>query len=998
LRADSLVGKTIDGKYEVLSILGRGGLGLVLKATQKHLDRLCAVKVLFADLSGDSSGFERFEREAKVATSLASDNIVSVFDFGIAEEGFAYLVMEYIGGESLEQLVGREGRLDPSRAIPLFLCITNALRFAHEKLAIHRDLKPSNVMVARDENGQETVKLVDFGMAKFFDSDSETQNLTTMGRVQGTPAYMSPEQCLGRELDARSDIYALGCIMYRVLVGALPFSSSSAFEAMNMHVSQPPNPISSVAPDLVLPPSLERCILKCLMKKPEQRYSSVLDLRADLEEALLACWSAYSASVDNTVQNAAMAAPFDSGDSESLKTAANLGNSGAQYMLAMAQRDGDIVERNDSESIKWLVQSADAGYAQAQYELGVCYDFGDFVELNALKASQYYRKAADQGVTGAMVNLACLLEGDRGIDTNYEEMLYWYRRAAENGHSLGQSNYGRCLYYGIGTEKKWPEAVRWLAAAVETNDTNDGALYLLGICYYFGDGVNQDRKKAVELYRQAAALEHAGAACELGLCYIDGDGVERNVDEGIRWLETAVSFGSSVAEEKLEMVRDARIMSDVEPVHVENWLATANVQSTQPAEAKLRSLLRESLDRPIREVISTLKLLADRKHEFAVIVLAKCFERGIGVNKNLDKAAELYRSALDFGSEIVEPHLVNCYRLCFADQIFPQNTLGFLREAADRRNVMAMLALAGYYRTNNPEGRNLVEALFWYRKAAELGDRDAQYELARFLTMKNFNKRERERVIHWWESNVDADLDATSVDDFDDERHRTERVEALKWLHKSAEEACPDALRFLSALRNRGIMLEQDPAEAIKLLERGVELDDADSQGLLGVALIEGESVAKDPKRGIEILERGAKQFDPFSMWNLALEMIEGKNIKQDRPLAKNLLERSAEAGFPQEKFWSTDGFASRFTRLAALFEELSKRGQKEARYWYGICCERGIGIKKDRDRSVVLYLQAAQQGYEPARIAFEKAPGNLKNYAHKKLLEMDFERANKTV
>ncbi len=1000
MRPESMIGTTIAGKYEIQSILGRGGLGVVFKAKQKHLDRLCALKMTFSELKGDTSQFDRFEREAKLATSLSSDNIVSVFDFGIADEGMAYLVMEYINGESLEQIVSREGRLDASRAIPIFLCITNALRFAHERGAVHRDLKPSNVMVARDQTGQDTVKLVDFGMAKYFrDGIDEEQNLTTMGRIQGSPAYMSPEQCLGRDIDSRSDIYSFGCIMYRVLVGALPFSSSSAFEAMNMHVSVPPNPIKSVAPDLILPAGLEECLMKCLAKKREDRYPDVETLRADLEMALLASWTAYSSGgVTQTVPSAAMATNFDPGDTASLTSAAALGNSGAQYQLAMLHRDGELVSKDDKESMDLLMRSAEAGYAQAQYELAVCYDFGDYLPMDTAKAVEWYRKAAEQGVTGAMVNLACILEGDRGVDTNYPEMLYWYRRAAENGHTLGQSNYGRCLYYGIGTEKKLPEAVRWMTAAIETSDTNDGALYLLGICYYFGDGVNQDRAKAVELYRKAALLDHGGAACELGLCYIDGDGVERDLEEGMVWLRMAADFGSIAAQEKLEKVQNARYMEDVERNQLEGWLATTNGVSLVPAEIKMRSLLREPLDKPVREVISTLKLLADRGHEYATIILAKCYERGIGIAKNLDKAAELYLSAFERGSEIVEPHLTECYRVCFENAIFPPKSFDWLKLATDRRNVAAMLAMASYYRANNPGGRDLNEALKWYRKAAELGDRDAQYAIARFLTMKNLNKRERLRVVRWWADEVDKDLDPTTIADFDDEGFSTERAEALKWLHKAAEDASPEALRFLSALRNRGLMLEQSPEEAIKLLERAADLDDAEAQGLLGVALIEGESILKNPARGIELLRQGARMLDAFSLWNLALELIEGKNTVVDRPLARDLLEKSAAAHFRQDKFWSESGFQSRFSRLVALFEDLAKRGQKEARYWLGVCCEHGIGLKKDRDRSVLLYLHAAEQDYEPARIAFEKAPNNLKAWALKKQLELDYDRANKLI
>lgn len=999
LHPESLIGKTIAGKYEIQSILGRGGLGVVYKASQKHLDRLCALKMMFSDLKGDTSEFDRFEREAKLATQLSSDNIVAVFDFGIADEGMAYLVMEYINGESLEQIVAREGRLEPSRAIPLFLCIINALQFAHSRGAIHRDLKPSNIMVARDYTGQDTVKLVDFGMAKYFAKDaSESQNLTTMGRIQGSPAYMSPEQCLGRELDSRTDIYSLGCIMYRVLVGALPYSASSAFEAMNMHVSMPPNPIKDVAPDLMLPAGLESCLMKCLAKKMDDRYANISELRADLEMALLACWSSYSS--DGVTQNmpaAALAAPFDATDPESLKTAAELGNTGAQYQLAMARRDGELLPKDDNESMRWLVKSAEAGNAQAQYELAVCYDFGDYLDMDPVKAVHWYKKAAEQGITGAMVNLACILEGDRGVETNHREMLYWYRRAAENGHTLGQSNYGRCLYYGIGTEKKLPEAVRWMTAAIETSDTNDGALYLLGICYYFGDGVNQDRAKAVELYKRAAQLDHGGAACELGLCYIDGDGVERNVEEGMKWLQVAADFGSTAAMEKLEKIQETRLMQDVERNQVESWLATTDGVSLLPAEAKLRSLLREPIEKPLREVISTLKLLADRGHEFATIILARCYEKGIGIAKNLDKAAELYLNAFERGSELAEPHLTECYRNCFENAIFPQSSLNWLKAATDRRNIPAMLAMAAYYRANNPNGRDFNEALRWYRKAAELGDRDAQYSIARFLTMKNLNKRERLRVVRWWADDLDSDLDPTSIADFDEDGFATERAEALKWLHKAAEDASPEALRFLSALRNRGLMLEQSPEEAISLLSRAADLDDPEAQGLLGVAMIEGESTARNPAKGIQLLEQGAQMLDAFSLWNLALELIEGKNVKADRPRARDLLERSAASGFTQDKFWSESGFQARFARLVVLFEDLAKRGQKEARYWMGLCLEKGIGVKKDRDRSVLLYLHAAEQGYEPARVAFEKAPNNLKAWALKKQLELDYDRANKS-
>lgn len=997
--ADALIGKVVGGRYEILSFLGKGGIGMVYRAKQRHLDRLCAIKVLFRDGSDDQESFARFEREAKVACALSSDNIVEVFDFGLDEDGFAYLVMELITGESLENLVSREGRISPSRAIPIFLCVTNALHFAHQNGAIHRDLKPANIMVSRDDQGQDQVKLVDFGLAKYFEENAGGKDamLTTMGKILGTPSYMSPEQCMGRPLDARSDIYSLGCVIYRVLSGMLPFSAETTFEALTMHVSQPHVPLKEAAPNMVLSEALDRCVNKCLQKRPEDRYQNVMEMRADLEEALMACWTLVPASsVDGDTIDMSPDVQFDEKDADSLKTAASRGHSGAMYFLAMAQRNGDIVPKDEEQSMALLQKAAAAGFAQAQFELAACYDYGDYLDYDAELAVHWYRKAAENGVAAAMVNLGCILEGDRGVGTHHEEMLRWYKRAAESGNSIGQSNYGRCLYYGIGRQANFNEAFRWLQRAVSTDDNNDGAHYLLGCCYYNGDGVERDFEKAAQHYRLAANLNHASAECELGFCYLDGDGVEKDYEKAVRLFENAAQKGSQRAQEQLEVLKDSKL-KDIEAVHVQNWVATAADVSSQPAEARLRSLLQERVDKPLREVISALKRFADKGHEFAIIILARCYEVGIGVPKDLAKAADLYLKAYDVGSDIVEPYLVACYKNCFESKMFPERAEGWLLLSAEQRgNRQAMIALATWYRSPNPHGRNFYEAVRWYRTAAESGDRDAQYLLARYLIMKNMNKRERDRLVKWWRDDVDPDLDPSSIDAFDEENFGTERAEALKWLHKAAEEGSGDALRMLSSLRNRMVLLDKDPKEAYRLLHRAAELDDAQSQGLLGAAILSGV-FDDEKKKGIEWLERGNKSNDGFAQWNLALELIDGKNTTADRPRARDLLQSAAKAGFPQDRFWAENNFDDRFKRLIALFEDLARKGQKEARHWLGLCYEQGIGVEKDRDRSILLYLQASEQGYEPAKKAFEKAPDNLKNLARKRFLEQDFDKPKTT-
>ncbi|MBX9670981.1 MAG: protein kinase [Candidatus Obscuribacterales bacterium] len=994
LRPENLVGQVVSKKYEVVSVLGEGALGVVYKVVQTELNRVCALKILVAD--GPESEVARLEqfffKAAKLEAKLSSDNIVSVLDVGVAEDGFVYLVMDYVNGESLEEMVFREGRIDPARAIPIFLCITNALQYAHEKGVFHKDLKPSHVMVARDNHGHDLVKLIDFGLAKYLAYDGVTQNLSHLGRLQGTSAYISPEQCLDREFDARSDIYSLGCIMYRVIVGGLPYSASNAFEALSMHVSAQPNPIANMAPGLVLPAVLESCIFKCLEKNSSARYANVMEVRADLEEALLALWSSYSAMETTDTLQIATSNPFDAMDPESLTSAANQGHSAAQFFLAMAQREGEIVEKDEPESMRWLIKSADAGYGQAQFELGTCYDFGDFMEQHTERAVHWYRKAAEQGVSSAMVNLACLLEGDRGIPSDLSEMIHWYRRAAESGHSLGQSNYARCLYYGIGTSVKLSEAVSWLIAALATDGDNEGALYLLANCYFFGDGVNKDPVLAVNLYRRAASIGHGGAACELGLCLVNGDGTARDVEEGLLWLERAVELGSELADEKLKDIRDVASIGAVDAEQLKSWLfTTSDLVVSQAADAELRVLLSLSPSKPLREIILLLKLMADQSHEHALVILARCYERGFGVSTDLMVAADCYRHAYDSGSNIAETCLIACLRRSFAAGIFPPDALGFLLLSTERDNIKAMVAVAEYFRSSNPEGRDFDQALGWYLRAAELGDREAQYLFGRALSMRNFNKNERERLLTWWCDETNKDF--PSLDDFHEHAGEAERMLALTWLNRSAEAGSRDSLLFLSALRNRGLLLDKNSEDAAYMLRKSAELEEPRAQALLGVALIESNSGVHDPSLGLSWLGRAAELGDGFAQWNLALELIEGKNIAVNKPRAKVLLEESARIHFPQDTIWQEDGFQNRFVRLINLFEELTQRRQKEAVYWLGLCCERGIGMHKDLLRSALLFLQASEQGYEPGRVAFENVPDNIKYLARKRYLQLDFER-----
>jgi serine/threonine-protein kinase len=280
-----LAGETFEGRFEILSVLGQGGAGVVYKARQVHMDKVVAIKTLRPTVLNDESGFRRFEQEARAASNLSHPNIVQVFDFGLSSLGFAYLVMEYLPGRSLDEKLQQEERVELDVFLRVFSQTCDGLQHAHRKGVIHRDIKPSNIVLVATEEATDVAKIVDFGLAKFTAAEIE-QHLTQTGAVVGTPLFMSPEQCSGAELDPRTDIYSLGCVMYAALTGHVPLKGDSAMNTIYKRLTQEPEPFSVVAPELNLPAALEHVVMKTLQKHPDDRQQSMSELRNELTNAI----------------------------------------------------------------------------------------------------------------------------------------------------------------------------------------------------------------------------------------------------------------------------------------------------------------------------------------------------------------------------------------------------------------------------------------------------------------------------------------------------------------------------------------------------------------------------------------------------------------------------------------------------------------------------------------------------------------------------------------
>ncbi|HTJ42543.1 MAG TPA: serine/threonine-protein kinase [Kofleriaceae bacterium] len=276
------MGKLVDGRYKVTDMVGRGGMGVVYKVEHQRMGKIAAMKVLHPDLADDTEVIRRFEHEAAAVSRLNHPNTVQVFDFGQAN-GALYLIMEYVRGQDLGAIIDRDGPLPFARAAPLFHQICGALAEAHDLGIVHRDLKPENVLVTRSTGGRDFAKVLDFGLAKISARDQAPAPVTDRTEIVGTPYFMSPEQIRGDEVDARSDLYSMGALMYNVLTGSHVFTAKNAVGVLTKHLTAEVEAPSARGSDI--DPRIDEIVLRALEKDPVKRWPSASALGEAIEQA-----------------------------------------------------------------------------------------------------------------------------------------------------------------------------------------------------------------------------------------------------------------------------------------------------------------------------------------------------------------------------------------------------------------------------------------------------------------------------------------------------------------------------------------------------------------------------------------------------------------------------------------------------------------------------------------------------------------------------------------
>ncbi|HET6762732.1 MAG TPA: protein kinase [Longimicrobiaceae bacterium] len=293
--AGELVGTVLAGRYRILEKLGEGAMGVVYVGEHLRIGRRDAIKVLHDSLGRDAETLARFGRGVRNVSRIHHPNVCTVYDFSDTHDGRPFLAMEYVPGQTLQQVLEGEGRLPPARAAGIFAQVALALQAAHDAGIVHRDLKPGNVMVSPGRGAADAVKVVDFDIAKG-SSDGEPGDVTRLGFVIGTPEYMSPEQLLGMTLDGRSDEYSLAVMLFRMLAGALPFRAADVQEMMVQRLTGDPLRLDDVLPGFATPPGLQEALNRALQRRAEDRFESAAAFAEAVAAALAPAAAPHAAS------------------------------------------------------------------------------------------------------------------------------------------------------------------------------------------------------------------------------------------------------------------------------------------------------------------------------------------------------------------------------------------------------------------------------------------------------------------------------------------------------------------------------------------------------------------------------------------------------------------------------------------------------------------------------------------------------------------------------
>lgn len=707
----------IGSRYVVEGEIARGGMGAIYKARHIAMDRTVAIKLLLADFSSDGEAMMRFQVEARAASSLNHPNIIKIFEFDFTDHGMPYLVMEFLEGMSLSSAIEDNRRIPYADAVPLFISICSALSHAHKRNVIHRDLKPSNIMLVTDDFGKLFPILVDFGIAKLFGGQGKTgMRLTQTGEVFGSPLYMSPEQCMAGTMDARSDVYSFGCVMYETLAGIPPISGKNFMALIHAHLNVEPVGFTQMEPSLKIPRELEDIVLRCLKKNPDDRQQSMYDVQADLMKFLGASTqqvnfappSVNSASLQlapdtvPAIDNQSIGSDHANAAEESeeafdddhplahLRSKANAGDAESQHELGWCYLEGHNCEQSYKSAFHWFSKSAEQGNVESVYWLASLYRDGEGVEKDISQALKLFRRGADAGHAASQSCLADMYEFGTGVDVDYKRALQWHKRAADKGHALSMWSLGNLYEKGLGTEVDEKLCAKWHLTAAEKGHVD--SQIKIGKLYFSGTGVTENLTEAAHWYMCAAQQGSDEAKVLLAHCYASGEGVPVDEEEAVRWMSYAAECGNTEALN-----------------YMGYWYQNGMMGFAQDDAAAFRWFSKSAL----------------QKDPWAQYKLGALTEFGSGVPVNKKQAFRWYEQSAKQGVKEAQFNLAICYRDGVGTDVDSGKYFDWLLQSGEQEYGFAMTELGVYY-----EDIDMDKALYWYQKAADIGEQEALDKLA----------------------------------------------------------------------------------------------------------------------------------------------------------------------------------------------------------------------------------------------------------------------------
>lgn len=645
---EAFVGIVLADRYELSSVLGAGQGGMVFKARHRQLDRFVAVKLLSPENMSDKTAFMRFEREAHSIGRLNHPNIVTVFDVGRWKDERPYLVMDYIEGQDLQDLMGKEGRIPIVRSLRIVTQVCSALYHAHKRGVIHRDLKPRNIMVIDAEDVSDFVKLVDFGIAKQSGSEQFNEGLTLEGYVVGTPQYMSPEQCTGAKVDERTDIYALAGVLFRMITGLNPIQGDSIGEIMNNQIHQAPMSFEKACNYIKVPSEIQKVIYKGLSKNAEERQESMAQFRQELNEAFArVATQAFAGQEAGSAQGAED--KVSASNMDTLRERAVAGDVIAQYELVLRLEYGQGCKANPEEARRWLMYAAQKGMKEAQWRIGDHLLRGEAgYETNPQEAVVWLTKSADQGYDSAQFALGWCHEHGLGTKEDLSQAAAWYQKASKQGNAQATERLRTCVDK-LG-QAAMPVAKVSNLIENETESNDPETLYSLA-CKIRDSGKRGDDKiKAANMFKRAALFGHDLAQIAyISLCLTHPSSPEEQ-KEAVDWLEK-----SSAQNNERAMLMHAACLRNGIAMKANSQKAQSLIEDMSKNLKNLTAqtmlgaslLTGDGLARNIPRGINLLKQAADDGDGLAQWKLAICYRNGLGVMKDSKTAEALFQKAAD---------------------------------------------------------------------------------------------------------------------------------------------------------------------------------------------------------------------------------------------------------------------------------------------------------------------------------------------------------------